>query len=189
MKPSDPRLVLRLVAWVALASACAHAPPAPVPAVAPQAELVRPSAPPAPPADGDALAAVAFVHGGAGPWAVAGYRMGRAALARLGLTRQSFDLDVIHHTPEAVQYSCIADGAAAATGASVGKLNLHVAPASEREVSTTYTNRSTQVSVTLRPAPAFVARFKDVPRERLGEAGREVLALPDAAIFEEVSPL
>jgi hypothetical protein len=40
-----------------------------------------------------ALAAVAFVHGGAGPWAVAGYRMGQAALARLGLSRQSFDLD------------------------------------------------------------------------------------------------
>jgi formylmethanofuran dehydrogenase subunit E len=135
----------------------------------------------------DPIALVATIHGGAGPWAVAGYRMGRYALARLGLERQSFDLEVVHHTPEEVQYSCIADGASAATGASVGKLNLHVVEATAADVATTYRRKSTGQSVTLRPSRAFAERFRDVPREGLADAGRTVLALPDTEVFEEVA--
>ncbi len=149
------------------------------------AACAAPPAPLAPPAD-DALAAVAFVHGGAGPWAVLGYRMGRAALGRLGLPRQSFDLEVVHHTPAKVQFSCMADGATAATGASVGKLNLKIVDAGEADVATTYTNRAKGSTVTFRPTAAFVARFRDVPRDRLAAAGREVMGLPDEALFEEV---
>jgi formylmethanofuran dehydrogenase subunit E len=113
--------------------------------------------------------------------------MGRYALARLGLERQSFDLEVVHRTPEEVQYSCIADGASAATGASVGKLNLRLVAATQAEVATTYRRKSTGQTVTLRPTRAFAERFRDVQRERLGEAGRAVLTLPDADVFEEVS--
>jgi len=139
------------------------------------------------PSPDDALAAGAFVHGGAGPWAVLGYRMGRAALVRLALPRQSFDLVVVHHAPEKVQFSCMADGATAATGASVGKLNLKLALASDADVSTTYTNRASGKSLTLRPTPAFAARFRDIPVEKLAAAGREVVSMPDDALFEEVS--
>lgn len=89
-------------------------------------------------------------------------------------------------TPQEVQYSCIADGAAAATGASAGKLNLRLVDATEAAVATTYRRKSTGQSLTLRPSPAFVARFRDVPREQLAAAGRVVLALPDADIFEEL---
>ncbi|CAN95798.1 hypothetical protein sce5635 [Sorangium cellulosum So ce56] len=140
---------------------------------------------PAAEAPDDELRAVAAIHGGAGPWAVAGYRMGRFALARLGLPAKSFDLEVIHHSPRSVQFSCIADGAAAATGASLGKLNLSLIEASEDGVETTYRRRSTGQAVTLRPSAAFRARFRDVPRETLESAGREVLSLPDAEVFEE----
>lgn len=134
----------------------------------------------------DPLTRVASIHGGAGPWAVAGYRMGQYALGRLGLERQSFDLDVTHLTPPEVQFSCIADGAAAATGASVGKLNLRVVEGTEANLATTYRRKSTGQTVTLRPTRAFAERFRDVPREKLGEAGRTVLSLPDAQVFEEV---
>jgi hypothetical protein len=134
----------------------------------------------------DAVARVTAIHGGAGPWVVAGYRMGEYALGRLGLERQSFDLEVVHHTPQEVQYSCIADGAAAATGASAGKLNLRLVEATEAAVATTYRRKSTGQSLTLRPSAAFVARFRDVPRDQLAAAGRVVLALPDADIFEEL---
>ena len=144
----------------------------------------RPSEAPAP----SGLAEVAFIHGGAGPWAVAGYRMGQAALSKLGLPRQSFVLLVVHHTPDKVQFSCIADGAAAATGASVGKLNLRLTPASDADVATTYTNHATGQAVTLRPTAEFKARFTDVPRAELGAAGARVMSLPDAQIFEEVLP-
>jgi formylmethanofuran dehydrogenase subunit E len=112
--------------------------------------------------------------------------MGEYALSKLGLQRQSFDLEVIHHTPQEVQFSCIADGAAAATGASAGKLNLRIVDAPETEVATTYRNKSTGQAITLRPARSFAARFRDVPRAQLSAAGRQVLSLPDADIFEEL---
>src|SRR5262245_34261564 len=78
------------------------------------------------PATASDLDKIAFVHGGAGPFAVAGYRIGERALKELNLPRGSFSLEVIHKTPSEVQWSCIADGAQAATGASPGKLNLRL---------------------------------------------------------------
>ncbi|HEX3769524.1 MAG TPA: FmdE family protein [Polyangiaceae bacterium] len=160
-------------------------------AVTPAPPAVTPAPPPTAPgapasSTDDALARVAAIHGGAGPWAVAGYRMGAYALAKLGLDRQSFDLEVVHHTPREVQYSCIADGASAATGASAGKLNLTLVDAPESGVETTYRRKSTGQTITLRPSAAFAARFKDVPREQLAAAGKTVLGLPDADVFEEV---
>jgi formylmethanofuran dehydrogenase subunit E len=132
------------------------------------------------------LAEVARVHGAAGPWAVAGYRMGRHALERLGLPPQSFDLEVVHHSPREVQFSCIADGASAATGASMGKLNLSLVEADEARVATTYRRKSTGASLTLRPTQGFRARFRDVPRAEIPAAGRAVMELPEGEIFEEV---
>lgn len=134
------------------------------------------------------LAQVSAVHGGAGPWAVAGYRMGEFALHELGLPRGSFDVEVVHYTPREVQYSCMADGSAAATGASLGRLNLTLAEASVADTRTLYRNKATGRSVVLHVTPAFRARYLDVPREQLGAAGREVMALPDSQIFEIVPP-
>jgi hypothetical protein len=134
-----------------------------------------------------ALQAVAFVHGAAGPSAVAGYRMGQHALVRLGLPRGSWDLQVVHHAPRQVQYSCIADGAAAATGASLGRLNLELVEATAAAVRTTYRRRSTGRAITLRLTPGFIARFAQLPRAQLEQAGREVMRLDDAQIFSEVS--
>jgi len=76
-------------------------------------------------------------------WAVAGFRMGEFALRELGLPRGSFDLEVSHHTPQQVQYSCMADGEAVATGASLGKLNLILAEAAPAETHTVFKRRST----------------------------------------------
>lgn len=133
------------------------------------------------------LAMVALIHGGTGPWAVAGFRMGEFALRKLGLSRGSFDLEVIHYTPHQVQYSCIADGEAAATGASLGKLNLTLADATAAETHTLFERRSTGQSVDLRFTAAFAARYLDVPRDRLPEAGREVMRLRDGDIFEVIA--
>jgi formylmethanofuran dehydrogenase subunit E len=129
------------------------------------------------------LDAVAAVHGGAGPWAVAGYRMGEYALQQLGLPRGSFDLDVTHASPPEVQYSCIADGAAAATGVSLGKLNLHWQEAALPDTRTTYLRKSTGQRITLEVTPAFAKRFADVPRPQLKAAGEEVMGLTDDQIF------
>src|SRR5688572_22301024 len=84
-----------------------------------------------------AVAAIKTIHGGVGPWVVMGHRMGTHALKVLGLPQGSFGLEVIHHAPHLVQYSCVADGAAAATGASIGKLNLRMEAAEPDQVHTT----------------------------------------------------
>jgi formylmethanofuran dehydrogenase subunit E len=163
---SRSRLVL--AASLAVALGCAHA-PAPAPAST----------------DINAkLDEVARIHGGAGPWAVAGYRMGEYALRALGLERGSFDLEVVHFTPHEVQYSCIADGAAAATGASLGKLNLTLEGAMASETHTVYRSKSTGKSIALRLTKPFVRRFSDVPPEHLKDAGREVIQLRDEDVFE-----
>jgi formylmethanofuran dehydrogenase subunit E len=133
-----------------------------------------------------ALSDVARIHGGAGPWAVSGYRMGAYAMHALGLERGSFDLEVVHFTPREVQYSCIADGAAAATGASLGKLNLTLAEATAPETHTVYRRKSTGQSITLRVTKAFATRFTNVAPTQLKDAGREVVQLPDEDIFEVV---
>jgi formylmethanofuran dehydrogenase subunit E len=155
-------------------------------ASAPMAPAAPPKAAAAVSTEDAELDRVAAIHGAPGPWAVAGYRMGRFALAKLGLSAGSFDLEVTHHTPKQVMYSCIADGAAAATGASVGKLNLSLVDSTADGVETIYLRPSTGQSITLRPTANFRARFADVPRERARDNGREVLRLADADIFEEV---
>jgi hypothetical protein len=125
---------------------------------------------PAPSSAVDAkLVEVARIHGGAGPWAVAGYRMGEHALRALGLDHGSVDLEIVHYTPHEVQYSCIA-------------LTLADVPAAETH--TIYRRKSTGQSIALRVTASFAARFANVAPERLGEAGRQVMQLRDDEIFE-----
>lgn len=140
---------------------------------------------PRPPLDPkeEVVARVTAVHGGAGPFVVAGYRMGAAALARLGLERGDFDLEVTHYSPKAVQYTCIADGAAAATLASPGRLNLNLVEAEVFDLRTVYKRRSTGAQVVLRLQPQFVATYLDTPRLELLDAGQRVLRLKDEEIF------
>jgi hypothetical protein len=82
-----------------------------------------------------------------------------------------------------------ADGAAAATGASLGKLNLSLTEAPADDTRTLYRNRKTGQSLALRTSAGFRERFAGIPRGALGAAGREVLHLPDEDIFEPVEPL
>jgi len=130
-----------------------------------------------------ALQQIAFVHGGTGPFAVAGYRIGQRALAELNLPRGSFSLEVVHKTPSEVQWSCIADGVQAATGASVGKLNLRLEPASEDSTETIVRDKKSHHAVAFRLTPEFVKRYLNLPHEKLADAGKQVLTLPDDQIF------
>ena len=118
------------------------------------------------------LRAVAAVDGGAGPWAVAGYRMGEFALGTLGLARGSFDLEVVHFTPQSVQFSCIADGAAAATGASLGKLNLSLSDATADELRTTCAVALVWGAPTKRQRPPVSRRASESSRRRSGAVSR-----------------
>lgn len=139
--------------------------------------------PPAGQPAADGLARVAAIHGAAGPFAVAGYRMGQRALQVLGLPAGSFDLEVVHASPAEVQWSCIADGAQAATGASAGKLNLRLTEAPRAHMKTEFRRRSTGKTVTFRLTPRFEQRYLDLPPARLAAAGVEIMRLSDDDIF------
>lgn len=133
--------------------------------------------------DGSPLARVAAIHGGAGPFAVAGYRMGARALTVLGRARGDFELEVVHETPRQVQWSCIADGLQAATGTSAGKLNLRVIELDEERTTSIVRDRQSGRGIRFRLTPSFLERWRDLPRERLPEAGRMVMNLEDDEIF------
>jgi hypothetical protein len=202
MRSSEVRYVFHLIAGVSLLAGCASSPtPAVVSSSSSSSALASAPAHAHAPATASASAsgatsgadatekaldAVANIHGAPGPWAVAGYRMGEYALGKLGVSRGSFDLEVVHHTPRAVKFSCIADGAQASTGASAGKLNLAVVDADEAHVATTYRRKSTGQSITLRPTASFAERFRDTPRDQARALGKQVLELPAPEVFEEI---
>jgi formylmethanofuran dehydrogenase subunit E len=130
-----------------------------------------------------ALDWTAMIHGLSGPFVVAGYRMGEAALRALNLRRGSMDLDVSHYSPREVQWSCIVDGLQAATGASLGKMNLRLLTAAKSHVRSVIRDRKTGKSVTLTLAPVFIKDFLNTPMDKLAIAGAKVVALKDAEIF------
>jgi formylmethanofuran dehydrogenase subunit E len=139
------------------------------------------------PAVAACLARVKEVHGATGPWAVAGYRIGERALKELGLSRQSHELEVIHHSPAEVQYSCIADGVQAATGASPGKLNLRIEQATREDLCTVIRDKQSGRSLTFTIKPEFARSMSNLPMERLEGEGRRVAAMPDDGIFQVVA--
>ena len=140
------------------------------------------------PSSAAALDQVAFIHGGTGPFAVAGYRIGERALKALNVSRGTFSLEVIHKTPNEVQWSCVADGVQAATGVSIGKLNLKLESVSRDAVETIVRDRASGRTIVFRLKPQFVKRYLDLSHEKLEAAGREVLSLSDEQIFSVEGP-
>jgi formylmethanofuran dehydrogenase subunit E len=129
------------------------------------------------------LSITAMIHGGSGPFAVAGYRIGQAGLRALKLPRLSFDLEVIHHCPREVQWTCIIDGLQAATGASLGKLNLSLVPSTKANMMSVLRNRKTKQEVRYTLTPEFIAKYLDTPMTKLASAGAEVATLPEKSIL------
>jgi formylmethanofuran dehydrogenase subunit E len=129
------------------------------------------------------LTSVAAIHGNAGVFAVAGYRMGDRALREFHQPRGSFALDVTHKTPLEVQYSCVADGWHAATGVSSGKLNLHIVQASPDQLATTIKDSKSGQALVFRLRPEFLKKYLNLPYDQQAEAAREVAAMPDEKIF------
>jgi formylmethanofuran dehydrogenase subunit E len=136
----------------------------------------------------DPLRRVAAIHGAPGPFAVAGFRIGQRALKELGLPEGSLDIEIRHESPAEVQWSCIADGVQASTGASPGKLNLTMREVPREDLRTVARRKSTGATLSFRLLPSFSQRFVNLPRDRLTTAGAEVLALPDEEIFRIERP-
>jgi formylmethanofuran dehydrogenase subunit E len=109
--------------------------------------------------------------------------MGERALRELHLPRGSFAVEVIHKTPFEVQWSCIADGLQAATGASAGKLNLRLVETSQDKLETIVRDRKTGEELVFRLQPGFLKTFLNLPSEQLDSAGEKVLSLSEEEVF------
>jgi formylmethanofuran dehydrogenase subunit E len=131
--------------------------------------------------DPPAITRTALVHGMAGPFAVAGYRMGTAALLKLQLRRGSMDLDVTHYSPPEVQWSCVIDGLQAATGASLGKMNLH--RVDSKETYSVVKNKKTGQTLRFDLAESLIQSNLNLPYDKLQAAGQKVAKLKDADVF------
>jgi formylmethanofuran dehydrogenase subunit E len=82
-----------------------------------------------------------------------------------------------------VQWSCIADGVQAATGVSAGKLSLHLVETTPDKLETTIQDKRSGKILAFRLRPEFLSKYLDTPEDRQPAAAREVLKLPDSAIF------
>lgn len=133
-----------------------------------------------------AIERVSLIHGGTGPFAIAGYRMGEAALRQLKTNRGNFQLEVIHYAPREVQWSCIIDGLQAATGASVGKLNLRMEESTPDKVYSVVRNRKTGQQIKLELTPEFIKEHLNLKNSELAAAGARVTALAESKIFRSV---
>ncbi len=129
------------------------------------------------------LDAVRAIHGAAGPYAVAGYRMGQRALRELGAERADDDIEVVHASPAEVRWSCIADGLQASTGASLGHLNLSRVEAPEANVHSIVRRRSTGRYVELRLNTEFIDSLGPMNDDNLEELGARVARASDDELF------
>jgi formylmethanofuran dehydrogenase subunit E len=129
------------------------------------------------------LEAVRQYHGSVGPWAVLGYRMGQRALSELAETRHAHHLHIAVHCPKKPGYACLADGLQAATGASLGKLNLELHQAEPDALHVVITNRKTGRILVFTPRDELVQAIQNLTKERLEAEGRRVAELPDRHLF------
>lgn len=85
-----------------------------------------------------------------------------------------------------MQWSCIIDGLQAATGASVGKLNLKLVESPKDKVYSVIRNRKTGQEVKLELTPEFVKNNLNLSDKQLLAAGARTTALPENQIFQSI---
>ncbi|HPF39042.1 MAG TPA: DUF4198 domain-containing protein [Phycisphaerae bacterium] len=102
------------------------------------------------------------IHGSIDPWAVAGFIMGERALIELGLPYGSGDFLAVQHSPKALPYTAMLDGLQAATGATVGKLNLKLSEAPASELRCEFFHLATGEGLTYRLNADILAKLRAV---------------------------
>lgn len=136
-------------------------------------------------ADDDLKACLRSFHGHVGPYVVAGFRLGRAALSRLGANKY-FRIKAEVWCPDQPPPSCALDGIQLATGCTLGKQNIRHYPAPEG-VRLRLTNLDNGHHVTLRLRPEAMAAAEAQMKDGGDEAGvAAVDALSDEELIEQL---
>lgn len=117
------------------------------------------------------LAYAAQFHGHLGPWATAGTRLGMAGVREVG-ARGYFDVEVVCEGPFAKPpKSCFLDGLQVATGATLGKRNLHWAGKSTDALVVRVRNTRTGARAEIRPTERLLEMLGTLePRVKTAEA-------------------
>jgi formylmethanofuran dehydrogenase subunit E len=144
------------------------------------------------PSDPPWLEKLAQFHGHLGPSVVAGARLGMAGLRAVGANGY-FDVEITCAGPFAgPPQSCFLDGVQVATGATLGKRNLHVQNA--EQVVLRIRNTRTGKTAEVRPSKKLVellgigkqpspGRNGEAAAERLERLARQISVMPDAEIL------
>ena len=125
------------------------------------------------PSDPAWLAYAAQFHGHLGPWATAGTRLGMAGLREVG-AKGYFDVEVTCEGPfTKPPKSCFLDGLQVATGATLGKRNLHWAKTPNERIVVRVKNTRTGVEAQVRPTAKLLELLASfTPRAKVG-AGKQ----------------
>lgn len=130
------------------------------------------------------IRSIVAVHGDIDPWAALGFRMGRRALAELGLPRGSPRLLAVHRTPFEHPYTFIADGVQSATGTSIGRLTLLVVKCDRAAMQTTFYDQSTGKGIAFRlTAETWKALDSADAEANLEKSAIRLLNQPDDPLF------
>lgn len=129
------------------------------------------------------IARLMLLHGNVEPLAMAGYRMGEAAMSKVLLKRGSLEAEVVFHGPAAMPLSAVIDGVQSSTGASLGKLNLKFEVTPGNRAWVTVRNRQTGQKVTVELQESFVKSNGRLPESRWNVEGVKVMTAPESTIF------
>lgn len=132
--------------------------------------------------------AIITAHGRLEPWVAAGYRMARRALRDLELERGDSRLVATHFSPYARPTIAMIDGVQAATGASVGKMNLRYKTVGLEGLRTEFVDCQSGKSVVLRLTDAALRELSALDESEAEAAAMRVLEMPEDDLMTPVVP-
>ena len=127
------------------------------------------------------------IHGDINPWAVAGFLMGERALVELDMTFGTDRLLALHHCPQKLPYTAVLDGIQAATGATVGKLNLRMIPATASELRCEFFDMESGNRLIYQFTPAMLDQLLGAKDGDARALAIQMMTLPEADIFVATS--
>ncbi len=133
------------------------------------------------------LQTIRAFHGRIDPGAVAGYRIGRRALAELGLAAGAEELVAVQRAARLPQLTAMLDGIQAATGATMGRLNLRLEESDAKHVETVFANRATGRSVAFHLLPECLEIVRAPGGTEVEERALKLATMTDDELFE-ISP-
>ncbi|RIK66129.1 MAG: hypothetical protein DCC65_10950 [Planctomycetota bacterium] len=132
------------------------------------------------------LQSIRGLRGDLTPGAVIGYRMGVAALGRLGLRRGDASLFVTHWCPLRPEYTSILDGLQAATGATVGRLSLRMETVdSASQMRTMFVDRTSRRVITMYIPDSILAGMQRVDPFEVEASALRLATLTQERLFLE----